>query len=213
MCRRDCVVRWRRPSYLHARGLGRWEGHKDRGGTGRTGGGGPQRTTSIEDGWAAVPLRAGDNVVAVAVALPFGGHNGQVLPVSRAPYNSGREPRGGDSGSGRCRRQAPQNTQLEARRNKGSYQLVEKVMEVRALLPSDALEARFDEGLAAEGVDVVDPKGEPFDGEPHRTVEAVDTEDRALVGRVLGTQDIGYRQRTQVLRVPDVIVYSQGQRQ
>jgi hypothetical protein len=69
---------------------------------------------------------------------------------------------------------------------------------------------RLEEGLAGVGVAAIRPDGARFDPAHHEAGGTVSTTDETLDGVVAETEVVGFRDRSEVLRVPIVTVYSKG---
>lgn len=86
-------------------------------------------------------------------------------------------------------------------------ELVAGAVEVRDLVPSQALASRLGQALSSAGVVEVDPLGERFDPARHRATRAVATALPELVGTVAVTERVGYDAHGRHYRLPEVAVY------
>jgi hypothetical protein len=86
-------------------------------------------------------------------------------------------------------------------------QLVLGLIELTDLLDSPALHRRATDTLAGAGVQAIDSAGERFDPKRHRAVERVDTANPDSDGLIVETARLGYDDRGQRARLPDVLVY------
>jgi molecular chaperone GrpE len=79
---------------------------------------------------------------------------------------------------------------------------------VRDLLePSSVLSSRLRHALERAGVDEYAPVGEHFDPDVHEAVERVPTDEPTRADLVASVQRVGYADRSQLIRVPHVVVY------
>ncbi|MBM9468652.1 nucleotide exchange factor GrpE [Nakamurella leprariae] len=85
--------------------------------------------------------------------------------------------------------------------------LIESVIGVRDLVPSQALAERLGAGLAAVGVQTDHPLGRPFDPARHQAVETVVTDDPRLADTIAAVERVGYSQDGRELRPAEVVVY------
>jgi hypothetical protein len=75
----------------------------------------------------------------------------------------------------------------------------------------EALFRQLTDALAAAGVSMVAPDGQPFDPEQHVSVLTEPTQDETLHQTVANTAKAGYLDGTTWLRRPEVAVYEQAQ--
>lgn len=86
-------------------------------------------------------------------------------------------------------------------------QLIELLMYAWDRARSPGVWERLTEGLAAVGVTVLRPDGEPFDPNAHEVGGVEPTADDALVDTVAETEVAGFADRGTVIREPVVVVY------
>lgn len=86
-------------------------------------------------------------------------------------------------------------------------QLIELLMYAWDRARSPGVWERLAEGLAAVGVTVLRPDGEPFDPNAHEVGGVEPTDDEAKVGTVAETEVAGFADRGTVIREPVVVVY------
>ncbi len=70
----------------------------------------------------------------------------------------------------------------------------------------EMVKASFDKLLEAEGITVIDPKGEPFDAEKHEAIAAFEGKEGETSGSVKEVYQKGYEQNGKVLRFAQVTV-------
>lgn len=86
-------------------------------------------------------------------------------------------------------------------------QLIELLMYAWDRARSPGVWERLTDGLAAVGVTVLRPDGEPFDPNAHEVGGIELTDDDALVDTVAETELAGFADRGVVIREPVVVVY------
>lgn len=94
-----------------------------------------------------------------------------------------------------------------AERDPERRQLIELLMYAWDRARSPGVWERLTEGLAAVGVTVLRPDGEPFDPNAHEVGGVEPTDDDALIDTVAETEVAGFADRGTVIREPVVVVY------
>ena len=89
--------------------------------------------------------------------------------------------------------------------------LIDAAIEVVDQLDSAMLRERLHDALEDVGVHPISADGEVFDHRRHRATGAAPPDDPAQDGRVAVTQRLGYQDRDQVLRPPEVVVFRSRQ--
>ena len=124
-----------------------------------------------------------------AVATPFAGPPGATVPGVPLAAPGATGPTGADRGP----------------------TLIVALVDLVDRVNSQALRADILAALARAGVHQIEvPAGEAFDAARMRGVGSAPTADPALVGRVAATDRPGFRDGSQVIRLPDVIVHVAG---
>jgi hypothetical protein len=85
-------------------------------------------------------------------------------------------------------------------------------IELRDMLPSEALRLRLSEALRKAGIRELDPRGQVFDPHRHKAVDVVPTTDPSQAERIESTFRAGYEDNSEVLRIPEVRVYRATER-
>ncbi|MGI8415686.1 MAG: nucleotide exchange factor GrpE [Nakamurella sp.] len=98
-------------------------------------------------------------------------------------------------------------TDAPAERDPERRQLIELLMYAWDRARSRGVWERLTEGLAAVGVTVLRPDGEPFDPNAHEVGGVEPTDDDALIDTVAETEVAGFADRGTVIREPVVVVY------
>jgi hypothetical protein len=106
----------------------------------------------------------------------------------------------------------PPAPRFDAARRTGSDPLVLAAIEVRDVVPSPALAGRLGEGLAARGIDELDPAGQRFDPATQTAIATAPTEDPGQEGVVAHTDRLGYLAHGQILRHAQVTVFRRRSR-
>jgi hypothetical protein len=76
------------------------------------------------------------------------------------------------------------------------------------IVRDEVLRDRVRDALARAGVTELDSVGDRFDPSRHRATGRVPTDDPALVGRIAEVERPGFSDRGDILRMPEVVVYS-----
>lgn len=85
--------------------------------------------------------------------------------------------------------------------------LIELIVYAYDRARSSGVTERLTEGLAAVGVSVQQPDGEPYDPQRHEVGGVVPTADPALQDTIAETELVGFTDRGTVIREPIVVVY------
>jgi molecular chaperone GrpE len=88
--------------------------------------------------------------------------------------------------------------------------LIDSYLYLYDIVRDDVLRDRLRQALAEAGVSELDSVGDRFDPSRHRATGRVPTDDPSLDGRIAEVERRGFSDRGNVLRMPDVLVYSVG---
>jgi hypothetical protein len=99
---------------------------------------------------------------------------------------------------------SPQDPDAKAERDL----LVQACIRARDLAGGGALRQVLGDALTRAGVTEVDPTGQPFDPDLHRSVGVTHTADPGMADTVAAAERVGYEDRGRRLRPPEVIVFT-----
>lgn len=85
--------------------------------------------------------------------------------------------------------------------------LLEACMELSDRLSNEALRERLLSAMAGVGVEPLAPDGEVFDPERHHAIFRTPAKNSSQHGRVASTERLGFSDRGEIIRRPEVAVY------
>jgi hypothetical protein len=85
--------------------------------------------------------------------------------------------------------------------------LISTLVDLTDLIDSAALRAKARRALAAAGVESLDATGKQFDASQHRAVNRIPAPDHDHHAQVAETERLGYSDRGELIRPPEVLVY------